>query len=192
MSDIIRPGAAVLFMKVGTHAQEDLESIIARKQKEIADAGYAMWGYGGATCHPRTMVQPFAEEQEEKGQPIVLVMQQMNSQHFAEQLRARRYSEDGVTWRNVPAGINVLGSRYALVLKDLRREEHFLNLDKTKVAIGPSRGRVGSLYVSGRADKACLEVLDGPLPTNRPAVKDTEISLVAELRQPYAVFLRDD
>jgi hypothetical protein len=36
-------------MKVGTHAQESLEDIIARKSKEIDDAGYAMWGYGGKT-----------------------------------------------------------------------------------------------------------------------------------------------
>ena len=55
MSDIIRPGVGILFMKVGTHAQETLADIIAKDQ-EIEDTGYAMWGYGGNTCHPRTMV----------------------------------------------------------------------------------------------------------------------------------------
>ena len=192
MSDIITPGAGILFMKVGTHANESLESILARKRKEIADAGYAMWGYGGNTCHPRSMVQPFAEEQEAKGNPIVLVMHEMNSKHFAEELRAKRYSVDGVNWTDVPVGINVLGSRFALVLKDLRSEEHMLNLDRTRVAIGPSRGRVGSRYIVGRADKACLEVVDLPEPTNTMPAEDMKISLVAELRSPYAVFLRDD
>lgn len=55
------PGTAILYMKVGTHANEGLEAIIARKQREIEEAGVAFWGYGGSTCHPTTMVQPFAE-----------------------------------------------------------------------------------------------------------------------------------
>ena len=56
-----RPGDGILFMKVGVHARESLEDIIERKDKEIRDAGYALWGYGGSTCHPSTMVQPFGE-----------------------------------------------------------------------------------------------------------------------------------
>ena len=58
MSKIIEPGSGLLYMKVGTHARETLEDIIRRKTKEIEDTGYAFWGYGGNTCHPRTMVQP--------------------------------------------------------------------------------------------------------------------------------------
>lgn len=92
----LSPGSGVLFMKVGTHAQESLEDIIARKTREIRDAGYAMWGYGGNTCHPRTMVQPFAEIFEERKLPIFLCMHAMNSRHFAEPLRASKYSVDGI------------------------------------------------------------------------------------------------
>ena len=47
MSEIIKPGSGVLFMKVGTHAQEKLEEIIRRKSREIEETGYGMWGYGG-------------------------------------------------------------------------------------------------------------------------------------------------
>ncbi len=32
--------------------------IIERKRREIAEAGHALWGYGGSTCHPVSMVQP--------------------------------------------------------------------------------------------------------------------------------------
>jgi hypothetical protein len=35
MTTIVKPGAGLLFMKVGTHAQESLEDIIARKTREI-------------------------------------------------------------------------------------------------------------------------------------------------------------
>ncbi|XXX76351.1 hypothetical protein WMF30_52755 [Sorangium sp. So ce134] len=192
MSSIITPGSGILFMKIGTHAQEDLENIIERKMKEIADVGYAMWGYGGNTCHPRTMVQPFAEEQQAKGRPIYLCMQQMNSRHFAEPLRAKRYSSDGREWIDVPQGINVLGSRFALMVESLQKEEHVLPLELTRVAIGPNRGRVGSRYLQGQVDKACLEVVNPPRDLHPEDLREVQINVVAKLKAPYAVFLRED
>lgn len=192
MSHIITPGSGILFMKIGTHAQEDLENIIARKMKEIADVGYAMWGYGGNTCHPRTMVQPFAEEQHAKGRPIYLCMQEMSSRHFAEPLRAKRYSSDGRQWIDVPQGINVLGSRFALVVESLQKQEHIIPLEFTRVAIGPNRGRIGSRYLQGQVDKACLEVVS-PTPDLQPEdLREVQINVVAKLKAPYAVFLRED
>lgn len=190
MNEIIRPGAGVLFMKVGTHAQEDLAAIIARKRKEIEDEGFAMWGYGGNTCHPSSMVQPFARDFVAQQKPIHLVMQKMNSRHYAAQVRAKQYSVDGVTWKLVPSGINVLGSRFALVLKDLREYETALDLAATRVAVGPNQGRIGSRYVQGQADKACLEVIKVDR-ANEPS-KVVAINLAAELAEPYAVFLRED
>ena len=45
MSQTIEPGDGLLYMKVGTHAQESLEDILRRKTKEIESKGYAFWGY---------------------------------------------------------------------------------------------------------------------------------------------------
>jgi hypothetical protein len=192
MSNIIRPGAGILFMKVGTHARETLSDIIARKTKEIKDTGFAMWGYGGGTCHPLSMVQPFAKRVMDGGQPIYLCMEQMNSKHFAEQLCAAEYSADNENWQSIPETINVLGSRYALLIEDLHKEEFTLPLDQTRVAVGPNTGRLGSRYIKGRVDKACLEVLDKPEKVNaeQGETKERSINLVARLRAPYAVFLR--
>jgi hypothetical protein len=191
VTEIIKPGAGILFMKVGTHAQEKLSDIIARKSREIEEAGFALWGYGGNTCHPRTMVQPFARGLEEQGQPIYLCMHEMSSNHFAEPLRAQEYSVDGIEWKEIPRAINVLGSRFALVIRDLRQEEHVLPLSQTKVAIGNNKGRVGSRYIQGHVDKACLEVTDRPEQVNTGNLKEIRINLVAKLTSPYAVFLRD-
>jgi hypothetical protein len=192
MSDIIRPGAGILFMKVGTHAQESLTEIIARKSKEIEETGYAMWGYGGNTCHPRTMVQPFAEAFAARNSPIYLCMHEMTSRHFAEPLRADEFSVDGTEWQPIPDTINVVGSRFALVLEDLRREELVLPLAKAQVAIGLCKGRPAGRYIQGQVDKACLEVLDAPRPGLTPEdVREIPIKLVAKLKAPYAVFLRD-
>lgn len=183
------PGAGILYMKVGTHAKEQLSDIIARKRKEIEDEGFAMWGYGGSTCYPTSMVQPFAKKFASKGMPIHLVMQKMNSRHYAEQVRAERFSVDGAKWKPIPKGVNVLGSRYALVLKDLREHDDILDLSATRVAVGPNEGRLGSRYVQGQADKACLEVVV-PEYVNDTA-KQVKIDLVAELAPPYAVFLSE-
>ena len=191
MNEIIHPGAGVLFMKVGRHAQENLADIIARKSKEIERCGHTMWGYGGNTCHPTSMVQPFARSFAERGEPIHLCMEEMDSKHFGEPLCAAEYSPDGVTWSQIASEIEVRGSRYALVIKDLRLTRFVLLLDQTRVAVGPSSGRLGSRYVEGRVDKACLEVVDTPERKNEETVStERPIGLVAELLEPYAVFLR--
>jgi hypothetical protein len=191
MSRIIHAGIGLLFMKVGTHAQESLEDIIARKTKEIEEAGYGLWGYGGNTCHPQTMVQPFAKAFERRGETIQLCMHPMTSNHRADPLRADESSPDGVNWSAIPSAIRVLGSRYALVIKSLRKDEFELPLDRTLVAVGPSKGLSGASYINGRVDKACLEVTDKPILLNAPKNTIVKIGLVAELAPPYAVLLRN-
>lgn len=191
MNKILKPGAGILFMKVGTHANEKLEDIIGRKQQEIENEGFALWGYGGNTCHPTTMVQPFAEEHAHNEEPIVLCMEPMISNHFAEPIRAREYSTDGLNWKEIPAGINAVGSRYALFIQDLQFADFPLPLAATEVAVGRSAGRIGSQYVQGRVDKACLNVRTDPTLLNDPQQeKVLKIGLTAKLIEPYAVFLR--
>lgn len=188
VNDIVRPGAGVLFMKIGTHAREPLADIIARKQEEIRRAGFGMWGYGGNTCHPSSMVQPFAKKFSARG-PIHLCMEEMDSSHFGEGVAAE-YSTNGVDWKEIPETIEVRGSKYALVIDQLHEDRFSLPLDQTRVPVGPSMGRLGTRYIKGRVDKACLEILEAAELTNEAEKREVEIHLVATLREPYAVFLR--
>jgi hypothetical protein len=177
-------------MKVGIHAREPLEEIIERKLQEIKDAGRSFWGYGGSTCHPTSMVQPFAAEQEALRNPIYLVMQKMKSNHWAEPVRADEFSVNGRDWETIPEKINVNGSRYALVISELEEVELELPLARANVALGKSQGKSATDYISGRVDKACL-TLDGndlPIAPDEPRM---QIGLVAKLESPYAVFLRN-
>lgn len=176
-------------MKIGTHANESLAEIIERKSAEIRSTGYGMWGYGGNTCHPGSMVQPFARTFAERGRTIHLCMEEMNSNHFGEGV-ADEFSADGINWQKIPDSIEVRGSRYALVIDDLHEERFTLPLDQTRVPVGPSTGRLGSRYIQGRVDKACLEVMDAPELSNERGPRMIDIDLVATLRDPYAVFLR--
>lgn len=191
MADIIHPGSGVLYMKVGVHANEPLESIIERKRKEIEEVGFGMWGYGGSTCYPTTMVQPFAKMFEERGEVIHLCMEEMDSKHDAPQIAADEFSVDGNVWKNIPHGINALGSRFALIIKSLDTVDLELSLAQTQVAVGRSQGRPGHRYIIGQSDKACFEVL--PPTQGIELLEETKkpITLTAELADPYAVFLRN-
>jgi hypothetical protein len=189
VNDIIHPGAGLIFMKVGTHAREDLADIIKRKRQEIEDEGFSLWGYGGNTCHP-LRVQPFARDFVKRDGAIYLCMQRIDSHHFALPQRAEEFSTDGLAWKPIPAGINVLGSRYALALGDLREETFELPLARTRVAVGTSAGRRGDLYVAGRVDKGCLEVTEEPVDLETPPTTPVEIGLVGRLIEPYAVLVR--
>jgi hypothetical protein len=135
------------------------------------------------------MVQAFARTFKERNKKIYLVMQEMNSNHFAEPMRADQFSSDGLTWKDIPPTINVLGSRYALAIRGLHQEEFDLPLAETRVAIGPSQGRSGDQYIAGRVDKACLEIV-APQKGVNPEGLIMKINLVAETLLPVVVLVR--
>lgn len=185
---------AFVFMKVGSHAGETFEQILARKNAEFEKAGKIFWGYGGSACHPIQQVQPFVKSriaQNAKG--VYLLMQSVISNADPDILPAQEYSEDGLNWKPVPEGISVTGSRYALVLDEITPESFFVDTSSTIVGIGPSRGKTGDNYMKGRTDKACLigdidksHIVEDE--NHNKAVK--KISFAAKLQAPYAVMLR--
>jgi hypothetical protein len=190
MDDTIKK-AGLIFMKVGLHAQEDIEEIIFRKQKEFEEAGCIFWGYGGNTCHPLGMVQPFAREIEAQGEEVLIVMQKMDSKHRAPPEVAREYSDDGVSWKPIPKGIEVRGSRFALVLDELRIEEFSVDLGELRVGIGPSRGKRADKYLVGQSDKGCFVFSEREVPVAPEERIIKPIGLVARVKSPFAVFVRN-
>lgn len=191
MPNPLANGQGVIFMKVGLHASETLEDIVERKRREFEEAGSIFWGYGGSSCHPRTMVQPFGRAMQEEGKHLLIIMNEMNSKHSAPPVAASQYSEDGVDWQAVPRGIEVRGSRFALVLDELKTEEFEVNLNDFHVGVGQSRGRIAADYLKGQNDKGCLIYNEPhiPPPPEQRIIK--QIGLVARVKPPYAVFLRD-
>jgi hypothetical protein len=181
---------AFVFMKVGSHAGETWEQILERKRREIQIAGMSFWGYGGAACHPLTQVQPFARAHLRKEGSLYLLMEKVNSRADPEVLPATEYSEDGIHWRAIPEGIEVKGSRYALILDEILPEELELDPDVFEVAVGPSRGKRASDYLRGRTDKGCLTVLERDEEVQRPQREPKRVEYVAKLQEPFAVLLR--
>jgi hypothetical protein len=190
VTDFLTPGTGLFFMRVGTHARESLEEIVARKTAEIDKRGYTLWGYGGQICHPITVVQPFAKERRSAGKPLFLCMEEMVSErYFGEPQAASEYSEDGRNWKEIPADIEVRGSRYALRIDSLRKADFTLPLEDTRIPVGPSSGRPGSRFVRDNVDKACLVVEPGA--GAHDEFSHRRISLVANVLEPYALMLRN-
>lgn len=188
ISSTLSVGDAVFYMQVGTHADETLEQIVARKSHEIEEHGFTLWGYGGTTCHPVSIVQPFAEEFARNGH-LPLLMERTNDNHFALGKTAAEYSKNGVEWQKIPPGIEVKGSRYALMIDELEATDFALELERTVVPIGPNTGRPGNHYVQGLVDKACLQLI-ADAPPEGGEKNHRRIEFKANIRAPFAVFLK--
>lgn len=179
---------AFIFMKVGNHAGENFEQILERKNNEFKKTGRIFWGYGGRSCHPLTQVQPFARIQVKKYGNIYLMMEMIDSHADPEIVPAKEYSDDGITWKEIPDGIKVIGSRYALILNEIKPGDLDIAIYNYEVGIGPSRGKLASEYIQGHIDKACLSLKGGKKDIKEGAKR--HFSYSSKLIDPYAVMLR--
>lgn len=179
---------AFVFMKVGMHAGESFDSIIERKRREIRQTGMSFWGYGGPTCHPTKQIQPFAKKVVEKKGAIYLCMERINSFADPDIVPATMYSVDGVSYEPIPTGINVTGSRYAIVLDEIVPEQFEIPMEAYEIACGEKAGTPASSYIRGHVDKACLRINMNRL-VDMPE-KKRQISFVARMKEPYAVFVK--
>jgi hypothetical protein len=177
----------IVYMKYGVHTSEELGSIVARKIKEIDDTGVMFWGYGGTLCHPIKQIAPFAEMARKNKKDIYLVMSRTPSNHYGESSMSKYYSVDGVNFSNMPKGISVLGSRYALVCDSLIECDFSLNLAGYEIAIGSKQGNNLGEFIRNRVDKGCAVRRK----TN-DIVQDkfVNITLAGKLRSPFAALIK--
>lgn len=185
----LQPNEPFVFMKVGRHAGEDLDEILERKRRELDRAGMIFWGYGGGTMHPIDKVQPFIRSKIDQTGPLKLLMQSIVSKHPDTAAVATEYSKDGVHWESVPEGIEVRGSRYALVLGEIEAGDgEDLDLNAYQVGAGPSAGKSAGGYIKGRVDKGLLVPAQEGLQAGGSRI--VTVDYAAQLKEPYAVLLR--
>jgi hypothetical protein len=185
----LRPDEPFVFMKVGRHAGEDLQEILDRKKQELERAGRIFWGYGGGTMHPIEKVQPFVRSRiEQGGGQIKLLMTSIVSRHPDTDAVAKEFSRDGLHWEPIPEGVEVRGSRYALVIGEIERGDLDVDFDAYQVGAGPSAGKPAAGYIRGRVDKGCLD--PGAALRSGEGGHPIHIDFAAKLVDPYAVLLR--
>jgi len=178
---------SILLMKIGPQGDETLDDIINRKNLEENLLRYSYWGYGGTLCHPLHVVQPFAQSAQKNNEIVkvlfVITKSPFKGRHISE---AKEYSIDKIVWDAIPSGTRITVSKYALVIRNLHKCSFDLSLAEYKVAIGPSAGRSLSDYFRFRVDKAVAYRTNS---FKRDSIK-VPISFMADLVDPYAVFLR--
>jgi hypothetical protein len=184
------PANKFLFMKVGNHAGETWEQILARKSREYEQTGRIFWGYGGNTCHPVSMVQPFARLAIKEQGKILLVMEPIDSKAEPDIVPAKEYSQDGVNWSPIPDGIQVTGARYALILDEIKPGDLEINLAEYEVALGPSVGKAAEAYLQGHIDKGCFTKSAQRRVLSEGKRGMRKIGFSAQLIEPFAVLLR--
>ncbi len=188
-----KPPDRFLFMKVGNHANESWAQILDRKRKEYETTGRIFWGYGGTTCHPLGVVQPFARLSLREQGGIALVMEAIDSRADPDIVPATEYSKDGIEWEPMPEGICVTGSRYALVLDEIKPGDLAFQLNEYEVALGPSTGKGAEAYITGHIDKGCFVRSKEPRVVTddaRKAKVTRRVAFTAELKEPFGVLLR--
>lgn len=176
----------IIIMKCGTHASEKIEDIFKRKKEEEQKTGYIYWGYGGTLCHPLNQVQPFCNDNNK----IYLLLTPTSSELNNEPKRSNYFSIDNKTWESIDTNVNVYGSKYALVIKNLQKCDFDINLSDYEIAIGKSKGKNLTNYLNGRVDKACAsERKKCNISTESKKIK---IVMIAELINPYSVFVKEE
>ena len=188
----LKAGQCLLYMKVGTHAQESLDHIIARKRKEIEDAGFAH--FGDTEEHlliPRRNGSAVCKRLRARGGTIYLCMEEMDSNHLACRSPPMNTSADGVVWDAHSSGNHSSG--FAIRISNQGSATLGIRIAADDIRARSdrkSRGTIGAKYIAGRVDKACLEVTELPAPAAETrSVK--KIGLVARIVDPYAVYLRN-
>jgi hypothetical protein len=179
----------VVFMKVGMHASEPIDAIYERKHEEIRLTGCTWWGYGGSLCHPFTQVAALVAQARERSADVYCCFIPTPSRHLGSgsQVRAESFSPSPGLWRSIPRGIDVLGSKYALVLDSLEvADGTCVNLAEYQVAVGPSAGRPVSSYMRQRVDKACARRAPDQVATGEMQVP---LCFTGRLASPHAVLV---
>lgn len=145
----------IIIMKYGVHAQEDVQNIIIRKKREYDETGKVFWGYNGVLCNPGTQILPFLEENQKKSEETYLLLVRTFSDYNGEGYIGEKFSYDKKVWKEIPKGINVIGSKYAIVCDDLIECNYKICLNNYRIAVGKSFQKPLQEYFRGRVDKAC-------------------------------------
>ena len=181
---------AFIFMKAGSFATESLESILERKQREIAQAGKTFWGYGGTLLHPINQVQPFAKAQVQRNRELRVLMAITPAVADPQIRPAVEFSVDRRTWEPIPPVICVTEARYAIVMDTLKPIELDLNLGQYEVGIGSSRGRNAAQFIKARVDKGCFVTRHSTMVGPDSLQQIVQIAWEARIVPPYSVFVR--
>ena len=189
MAGLLEPHAFVWCI-AGPHIGETLTEIVERKRQDIQEFGWCLWAYGGrGNVQPETGVRRLATEDGAEGRLPLLMPN-----------TGKLYPDNGVTFhsfvvsraaeaQSIPPGMSpVTGGRssWAFRIASVEFSEDTV-IDVGRYVAPYSRRGPQPLaeYLKGARGRACAAL--GPQPVG---VMERRVEVVAELAEPYAVFLQ--
>lgn len=169
----------IIVMKVGPHGTMDLKEIIDSKREEEKLNGAHFWGYSGVFCTPKA-TQEFCKN---AGGEVALVLIETKSPYASSIGKITQFSEDGKTFKNFNAPVQLSGAQYSFVAKNLREYDGF-SLDDYLVVGGKNDGKQLSQHLKFRVNK-CFGTCDKNIKNN----EKTRV-LIADLIYPYCIWLK--
>jgi hypothetical protein len=178
----------IIYLPGGVHANEEINSIVERKIKEINKNGFMFFGYNGTLLHPNSQVVPFGKKNHKNNNKTYVLISAIKKDYQKFVIKAKDYTINRVEWFDIPENINVLGSKYALVCSNIKPCSFDIDLNDYVIARGKHKNERFAEVYSTRLDSVCAHYN----PENKKEInkKIVHIDYIAELTEPYGVFVR--
>jgi hypothetical protein len=174
----------VLIMKIGPFCGFSLEEIIDIKSKEQEKIGKFFLGYSGVFCHPKRVVE-FIKLAKSENERVSVLFITTPSNFNSPIERLSQYSFDATQWQNLPEEVLLVGSKFSIVAKDMRKVDMDINLADYTSMLGTTAGKTLDEYLRWRCDKSCA--LYAPQESKK---KTARISYICELTDEGIVYVK--
>ncbi len=174
-----------IVMKIGPFSGFSLEKIIDIKMKEEEKIGKFFLGYAGVFCHPRR-VKDFVELAKAEGEKVYVLFIKTPSNFISPIERLLHFSKDTESWQTLPPEVLLVGSKFAIVGKNIKKTDFEINLSDYQSMLGTAPGKTLDDYLRWRCDKSCAVYIPDP----KRAEKKAKISWVCELTDDGVVYVK--
>lgn len=174
-----------IIMKIGPFCGFFLEEIVAIKQKEERAIGRFFLGYSGVFCHPKR-VKEFIALAKSEGEKIHVLFITTPSNFSSPIERLTEYSEDMLDWKKLGDDVLLVGSKFSIIGKGLKKANVDLDISQYRSMLGQTPGKRLHDYLKYRCDKSCA-VHD---PDQTAGAKQVTISYTCELTDEGCVYVK--
>ncbi len=172
-------------MKIGPFSGFSLEEIFDIKRREEQSIGKFFLGYAGVFCHPKRVAE-FVKIATSQNQKVQVLFIQTRSNFMSPIERLSEYSLDKESWQPLGTEVLLVGAKYSIVGKNLKKTDFDINLADYQSVLGSTPGKALDEYLVWRCDKSCAVHM--PKKSKKPKV--AKISFMCELTDDGVVYVR--
>jgi hypothetical protein len=174
-----------IIMKIGPFSGFSLEEIIDIKIREEQKVGKFFLGYAGVFCHPKR-IKDFIQLATSEGEKVYVFFIKTPSNFISPIQQLLYFSKDNETWESLPKEVLLVGSKFAIVGKGIKKTDFEINLSNYQSMLGCVPGKTLDEYLRWRCDKSCAIYK----PDTSRSEKFVKISYMCELSDDGVVYVK--